>query len=72
MWYTIAMNRSISHNRNEETLDAKAAWFQTLTIEERMEMLCEFTEMLLTVNPNITDKKDAEQIKKGICILSAT
>jgi len=37
---------------------AKAAWFQTLTVEERMEYLCEFTEMILENNPGMADKDD--------------
>ena len=37
---------------------AKAALFQTLTVEERMEYLCEFTEMILENNPGMADKDD--------------
>ena len=29
---------SISHNRKEESIEAKARWFQSLTLEERMEL----------------------------------
>jgi hypothetical protein len=54
------MNISISHNRQEETPEAKALWFQALSLEERMELLCSFTELILTNNPKIVESKDAQ------------
>ena len=66
------MEVSISHDRREETPEAKARWFRSLSIEERMEMLCAFTDLVLTVNPKIAESKDAQQIKGRIRILSKT
>jgi hypothetical protein len=65
------MNATVSHDRNEETIEAKTLWFRSLTLEERMEMLCTFTELLLAANPTIVEKKDAELIKGRVRVLSA-
>jgi hypothetical protein len=48
------MIESVSHSRSAETMEAKARWFQSLTMEERADLLCEFTDMILEINP----KKD--------------
>jgi hypothetical protein len=64
------MNATVSHDRNEETIEAKTLWFRSLTLEERMEMLCTFTELLLAANPTIAEKKDAELIKGRVRVLS--
>jgi len=50
------MDNRISHDRKEESIEAKARWFQSLTLEERMELLCQFTEMILSANPEIMKK----------------
>lgn len=63
---------SISHDRQEESLDAKARWFQSLTLTERMDMLCSFTELMLAANPKIVEKKDAKPVKGRIRVLSAS
>jgi len=61
---------SISHAFSDETPQAKALWFQSLTIEERMEMLCTFTDFILAVNPHIADQRDAESTATRICVLA--
>ncbi|MFH1881224.1 MAG: hypothetical protein ABIL62_00755 [Planctomycetota bacterium] len=47
------MDKAISHDRKEESAEAKARWFQSLPLSERMEMLCSFTELA-------EDKENAE------------
>lgn len=66
------MRGAVSHNRKEETPEAKVQWFRSLSLEERMELLCAFTDLALTLNPRLADRKNAQQIKRGIQILSAT
>jgi len=68
----VDMKPTISHDRNEETPEAKARWFQSLSLEERMEMLCAFTDLILNVNPGIVEAKDAQQAQRRIRILSKT
>lgn len=64
------MDRGISHNRDEESVEAKTRWFRSLSISERMEMLCSFTDLALSLNPGIMDKRDAQQTKRRVQILS--
>ena len=64
------MEFEISHNRNDETIEAKVKWFRTLNLSERMDMLCAYTDLALELNPQLPDKKYAQQAKKRIQILS--
>jgi hypothetical protein len=48
----------ISHSWEEETPEAKARWFQSLPLTERMNALCSFTDMVLENNPKILDQKN--------------
>lgn len=63
---------SISHSFSEETPQGKAKWFQSLSIEERMEMLCTFTEFILAINPTIADCRDVESTSTSIRVLTKT
>ena len=38
------MQGNVSHDWKEETPEAKARWFQSLPLSERMELLCAFTD----------------------------
>ncbi|TAK11751.1 MAG: hypothetical protein EPO32_10810 [Anaerolineae bacterium] len=62
----------ISHDRQQEELTAKAAWFKTLSVEERMDWLVEVTELALTFNPKLGDKKHVEPVEGRIRVLSQT
>ena len=64
------MNR-ISHDRKYETIEAKVRWFRSLSLPERMEMLCNFTDLALKINPQLADKKYAQPTKRRVQILSA-
>ncbi len=64
--------KTISHNRSEESMKAKAKWFQSLLLSERMEMLCAFTDLIMMANPEIVNKKDATPIAGRIRVLSET
>ena len=48
----------VFHGWEHETIEAKARWFQSLSVEERMEVFCEFTELALALNPGIAAKKE--------------
>lgn len=64
------MTPSISHGWSEETPEAKARWFQSLSPQERMNVFSEWMEIIFQCNPRIADHKDAEAIAKGFRILS--
>jgi len=60
---------SISHDWLEETLEAKARWFQSLSLEERFDIFCEFTDLILENNPSVIDGKDATPIAGRVRVL---
>lgn len=64
------MQPGVYFDRTQETPEAKARWFQSLTLAERMEILCAYTDMILAVNPRIADVKHAEQSSDRIRILA--
>jgi hypothetical protein len=63
------MQEEISHSFDEETSESKARWFQSLSISERMEMLCSFTDMILENNPGIVERKDVKSVTGRIRVL---
>ncbi len=68
----IAMTKpGISHSRQEETLEAKVRWFRSLSLVERMELLCLFTELMLAANPRIVEQRNAQSITGRVRVLSA-
>ena len=64
------MYKAISHERQEETPQAKARWFQSLTVKERADLLCQYTDMILEVNPKIVERKNAQPVAGRIRIVS--
>ncbi|MGC1375539.1 MAG: hypothetical protein WA821_04915 [Anaerolineales bacterium] len=65
------MKQPISHSCADETPEARACRFQSLTLEERADWLCEFTDFVLEVNPKIMEQKNAQPIKGRVQILKA-
>jgi len=59
----------ISHDRAEETMDAKARWFRALSPPERLSMLAEWTELVLQNNPSLIGVKDAIPIEGRVRVL---
>jgi len=66
------VSRTISHDRQEESIEAKARWFQSLSLEERMDMLCWFTDLMLAANPRIVEQKDAQPLAGRVRVLKPT
>jgi len=64
------MNATLTHDRTEETIEAKTLWFRSLNLAERMEMFCAFTELLLMTNPKIVEQKNAEPIEGRVLVLT--
>ena len=59
----------ISHHREEESMEAKARWFRSLSTEQRMAMLAEWTELVLENNPGLIGVKDAFAVEGRIRVL---
>ena len=63
------MEPSISHDRAAESPEAKARWFQSLTVGERLDIFCELAEIALAANPSLLDAKDARPIPGRVQVL---
>ena len=63
------MTFGVHHGWEQETPEAKARWFQALSMEDRMELLCEFTNLVLTINPGLAEKKHARPAQRGVRVL---
>jgi hypothetical protein len=66
------MNAIVTHDRTEETIEAKTLWFRSFTLAERMEMFSAFTELLLATNPEIVEHRDAQPLEGRVLVLTAT
>lgn len=64
------MRSSVSHDFEGETLEAKARWFQSLTVEERMDVFVSFTNLILENNPDILKQKYVRPASERIRIIS--
>jgi len=64
------MSSFVSHDWQEETPEAKARWFQSLSLNERMDLLCWFTDMVLSANPSIREQNDVEPVAGRILVLT--
>ena len=60
---------SISHDWSDESPEAKAAWFRSLSDSERIEIFDAMTEMILENQPDIAEKKDAQPVPGRIRVL---
>lgn len=60
----------LSHTRADETMEAKTRWFRSLSLQERMELLCEFTDLALTARPDLPRIKDVEPLDGRVRVLS--
>ena len=59
----------VHHGWDYETPEAKARWFQSLPLQERMDVFCELTELILSVNPRLMELKNAQPLPKGVRLL---
>ncbi len=64
------MKPTVSHGWTEKTPEAKARWFQSLSVAERMEVFCAFADLALTIHPELAVKKDARPVEGRIRVLS--
>jgi hypothetical protein len=53
-------------------MEEKVLWFRALPMSERMEMLCNFTDLALELNPDLAGIKDAQPTQGRVRILSET
>jgi len=63
------MKLSISHDRGEESMAAKAEWFQSLSFADRMDVFVGMTDLIVGLNPSILDSTDAKPIQGLVRVL---
>jgi hypothetical protein len=61
---------TVSHDRSEESIEAKARWFRSLSLEDRMDLLCWFTDLAWPSYSRIAGLKDAQQTSRRIRVLA--
>jgi hypothetical protein len=61
---------SISHDMRDETIEAKAKWFSSLSLTERMDMLCAFTDLAIEIKPELAAGKNAQPTQGRVRVLS--
>jgi hypothetical protein len=66
------MKSSMRHDRSQESIEAKTRWFRSLSLADRMEVFCSFTDLALSANPNLKDRNHAQPVAGRIQVLSAT
>ncbi len=66
------MTLANQHDRRQESPEAKARWFRSLSLADRMDIFCDFTDLALSVNPGLKDRNHAQPIAGRIQVLSAT
>jgi hypothetical protein len=54
------MKQAVLHDRQQETIEAKTRWFRSLSMTERMEVFCSFTDLILSVNDDLKKKNNAQ------------
>ena len=59
----------VFHDRELESPEAKARWFQALSLSERMDYLCFMTDLVLENNPDIVTRKNAQPIAGRIRVV---
>jgi hypothetical protein len=64
------MPKTVTHTFAEETMEAKGRWFRSLTLEERMDLLVAFTNLILENNPEIVKQKYVRPASNRVRILA--
>jgi hypothetical protein len=59
----------VSHDRADESFEAKARWFQSLTPQQRVTVFTEFMDLIFANQPRIGDTKDAQAIPGRVQVL---
>ncbi|HPG41841.1 MAG TPA: hypothetical protein PLP19_21490 [bacterium] len=64
------MRGEIFHTLAAESIEEKARWFHSLSVVERLELLCAWTDVILAINPGILETKNAQPIAGRIQVLT--
>jgi hypothetical protein len=60
---------SVSHDRSDEDVLAKARWFSQFSPEERLQMLIDWADTMLALNPAIEEVDRARAVAGRIQVI---
>jgi len=63
------MRPRVLTTREAETSEAKARWFQSLSVAERMELLCAYTDLIFENNPRVGEERNAQPASRSLQVL---
>lgn len=63
------MRPRVLTTREAETSEAKARWFQSLSVAERMELLCAYTDLIFENNPHVREERNAQPTSRSLQVL---
>jgi hypothetical protein len=63
------MEPAVSHKWSDKSFRAKAEWFQSLSMLERIAVFTEMTDLIIGLNPAILDQRDAKSIPGRVRVL---
>lgn len=67
------MDRAVYHDWSAETPEAKVRWFRSLSVTERLDVFCDFTDLVLAINPRLMESKPHAAAAPGrVQVLSRT
>jgi hypothetical protein len=66
----MTLTGSVSHDIRDESMEAKALWFQSLSLEARMDVFVAFTNLILENNPDIVKKKYVRPASERVRVIS--
>ncbi len=55
-----------SHDLGEESMEAKIRWFHSLSMEERLETVFAWMDLLLSLNPELLEQKKRQPPPEGL------
>lgn len=65
----VMKNKGIRTGWENETPESKARWFQSLSEEERMDLMCEFYDLIVENQPDIARRKRASHAQGPVQVL---
>jgi hypothetical protein len=67
--YFLVESIFISHDWQDETPEAKARWFQSLSVPERFDVFFNLMDVILEINPRLAESKDAQPVPGRVLVL---
>ena len=64
------MEAGVVHGWENETLEAKVAWFRTLSVAERLAVLDEYYRLAVALCPKLREGRDVEPSETPVRILA--